>query len=74
MIINIHKQKTQFKIKYTPIGLWDWPKSTTKKDPVRRLFKPEAFHTQNYKKLYNNVRVLLINWPTPVFFGLGGEF
>jgi len=44
MIINIHKQKTQFKIKYTPIRLWAWPKSTTKKDPVRRLFEPEAFH------------------------------
>jgi len=22
MIINIHKQKTPFKIKYTPIGVW----------------------------------------------------
>jgi hypothetical protein len=33
---------------------------------VRRLFKPEAFHTGNYIKSPNNVGVSFINKKAPV--------
>jgi len=35
---------------------------------MRRLFEPEVFHTENYKKLYNNVCVdSIIKGCTPYY-------
>ena len=40
------------------------PKSThhptNKKAPVRRLFDPEAFHTQTYKRLYKSIHTRVV--------------
>jgi len=37
-----------------------------KKAPVRRLFEPEAFHSENYTKSPTNVGVSFINKKAPV--------
>jgi hypothetical protein len=36
-----------------------------KKAPERRLFEPEAFHTENYKK-YTTIYKAHLNLPTPL--------
>jgi len=33
---------------------------------ITPLFEPEAFHTENYKKLYYNVCAPFIPYPTPL--------